>query len=347
MATTSLIPAENHSTPDYLPPVNPKAVEQAMLIGDLSQMSDEQRIAYYVAVCRSMGLNALTRPFQALKGDDGKITLYPDKGCAEQLRKLHKVSTRVLSRDMIDGLYVVTVEARTPDGRTEEAQGVVPLVKAKGHWQEYDYHGQTRRRFVADVGSDGQEAMVPLSPAERATAMMRCETKAKRRATLAICGLGMPDYEGEPESPAHPMALTLTTPPPAEATKDLETHISDLFGDRPEGTTAVDAAMRQVDAAILANQGQVEPWYVWAERRFKKNRFDFTVDDWQALLSAVQAQSQKRAENGPEATTSHATAEPDTGDVPDADVAPEGSQTPLRRPETPEPTVWPNEDLGN
>ena len=52
---------------DYLPAVDPKAVEQALLIGDISQMSDEVRIAYYVATCRSLGLNPLTKPFQALK----------------------------------------------------------------------------------------------------------------------------------------------------------------------------------------------------------------------------------------------------------------------------------------
>jgi len=237
MADTSVIPAPlkrlNPDTyeGDYLPPVDPKAVEQAMLIGDLSQMTDEQRIAYYVATCRSMQLNPLTKPFQALKDDEGKLRLYPDKGCAEQLRKRDKVSTRVLGREMLDGLYIVTVQATTPDGREEEAQGVVPLVKTKGRWEDYEYRGQPRRRFKPEVGQDGQEVQVPLTPAERATAMMRAETKAKRRVTLAICGLGMPDWEADPDSPAHPQALGGLALSPEDRAKDVTEHIADVFGD--------------------------------------------------------------------------------------------------------------------
>ena len=176
---------------DYLPAVDPKAVEQALLIGDISQMSDEVRIAYYVATCRSLGLNPLTKPFQALKTDDGKVTLYPDKGCAEQLRKLHHVSVRVLERQILDDLYIVTVRATTPDGREEESQGIVPIAKAKGTWEDYEFRGEKKRRFKAAIDQDGHEVMIPLSAAERANAMMRGETKAKRRVTLALCGLGV------------------------------------------------------------------------------------------------------------------------------------------------------------
>jgi hypothetical protein len=236
MSTTSVIPVRPTATPDYLPPVDPKAVEQAMLIGDLSQMTDEQRIAYYVAVCRSVGLNPLTKPFQALKGDDGKLSLYPDKGCAEQLRKLHRVSTKVLGRDFFDGLYIVTVQASTPDGRTEESQAVVPLMKAKGRWEDYEYRGQQRRRFKAEIDQDGQDVQIPLSPTERATAMMRCETKAKRRVTLAITGLGLPEWDQEPEHTAHPMALALHQPPAPAQETPLAEAVAALYGEGSDPT---------------------------------------------------------------------------------------------------------------
>jgi hypothetical protein len=232
----ALATTEYQGPTDYLPPVDPKAVEQAMLIGDLSQMTDEQRIAYYVAVCRSVGLNPLTKPFQALKGDDGKLSLYPDKGCAEQLRKLHRVSTKVLGRDFFEGLYIVTVQASTPDGRTEEAQAVVPLVKPKGRWEEYDYRGQQRRRFKAEVDQEGQEVQIPLSPTERATSMMRCETKAKRRVTLAITGLGLPEWDQEPDQTAHPMALSLHTPPPPAPEAPLAETVAALYGEGSDPT---------------------------------------------------------------------------------------------------------------
>jgi hypothetical protein len=252
MSTTSIIPAAPIATPDYLPPVDPKAVEQAMLIGDLSQMTDQQRIAYYVAVCRSVGLNPLTKPFQALKGDDGKLSLYPDKGCAEQLRKLHRVSTKVLGRDFFDGLYVVTVQASTPDGRTEESQAVVPLMKAKGRWEDYEYRGQQRRRFKAEIDQDGQDVQIPLSPTERATAMMRCETKAKRRVTLAITGLGLPEWDQEPDQAAHPMALSLRQPPPPAQADPLAETVAALYGEGsdPTATTATSTAQNGPEATV-------------------------------------------------------------------------------------------------
>lgn len=302
MATTSLIPSPTMQQVDYLPPPDPQAVERAMLKGDISQMSDQERIAYYVATCKSMGLNPLTRPFLAMKGEDGKEHLYPDKGCAEQLRKLHRVSIKVIGREIIDGLYVVTVLATTPDGREEEAQGVVPLVKAKGTWKDYEYNKQQRRRFVPDVGTDGQEVMVPLAATERANAIMRAESKAKRRVTLAICGLGLPDWEAEPTSAAHPMALDLQARPPSpvETTKPLATHIAEVFGETaPAATEDADSFyMPQIADAILAQGGQIEPWYVWAERRYGKHRMQFTVGEWEGFLQSVRDQAAK-AGTGP------------------------------------------------
>jgi hypothetical protein len=287
---------------DYLPPPDPKAVEQAMLIGDLSKMTDEQRIAYYVATCRSLNLNPLTKPFQALTDDDGTLKLYPDKGLAEQLRKRDKVSTKVLGREILDGLYIVTVVARTPDGREEEAQGIVPLVKAKGTWEDWtDRDGKKRRRFKPTVGADGQEVMLQLSPTERANAMKRAETQGKRRATLAICGLGFPDYEAEPTSAAHPQALALRTLSPEEAAKDVSQHIEDLYGPPPADEHLL-GIVAEVEAAIAHLGGDMAQWEAWAEGTVGRPRRDFTVDDYQRWLDAVRVVQQRgpRQKDAPE-----------------------------------------------
>jgi hypothetical protein len=296
MATMDVSTTVLRSDVDYLPPPDPKAVEQAMLIGDISQMTDAQRIAYYVATCRSLHLNPLTKPFQALKGDDGKITLYPDKGCAEQLRKLHKVSVKVVGREFLDDLYIVTVRATTPDGREEEAQGVVPISKPRGAWKEYEYKGQPRRRFEPEIDSQGQEVMVPMTGADRAAALMRCETKAKRRATLAICGLGLPDWDPDLTSSAHPMALDLHSTPVIESAKDLTEHIADLYGDPVAPPPGEDVALDQsrLQAAIAAQPGwTVDAWLKWAEGRLKKPRTTFTVEDYQFILARVEKEKAK------------------------------------------------------
>ena len=150
----------------YVPQIDHAAIEKALTVGDVSKLSPEVRVQYYQALCQSTGLNVLTRPFILLKGQDGALHWYPTVGAAEQLRKLHHVSTKILSRERTeDGLYIVTVQAYTPDGRQEESQGIEFLGGLKGQ----------------ALGN----------------AMMKASSKALRRATLALCGLGMSLAEDE------------------------------------------------------------------------------------------------------------------------------------------------------
>jgi hypothetical protein len=126
----------SQSLETYYPKVDPEAIGRALMAGDLAKLSPEDRVQYYFALCRSSGLNPLTRPFIVIQSDGGELTWYPTRECAEQLRKLHRVSMTVLSRERTeDGLYVVTVEARMPDGRVEQAQGIVSILRKKGSWK--------------------------------------------------------------------------------------------------------------------------------------------------------------------------------------------------------------------
>lgn len=183
----------------YLPPIDPDAVSRALLAGDLSKLSPEDRIQYYLALCHSSGLNPLTRPFIVLKAESGELLWYATRECAEQLRKRHHVSMRVLSRERTeDGLYIVTVEASTPDGRVEQAQGIVPITKPKGTWKTTD---SGKRYFQEAKTADGEPVVAPLSGKELADALHRAESKAKRRCTLSLCGLGLPEVD-ERQAPA-------------------------------------------------------------------------------------------------------------------------------------------------
>ncbi|HLG99810.1 MAG TPA: hypothetical protein VKX49_26105 [Bryobacteraceae bacterium] len=147
-------------------PIVAADVEKVLIGGDLSKLSPEQRISYYNAVCKSLNLNPLTKPFAYLTLS-GKTVLYAQKDCTEQLRNLHSISLSIPAREVIDGVYVVTSRATRPDGRADEATGAVAIEGLKGE--------------------------------ARANAMMKAETKAKRRVTLSICGLGMLD-ESEVDS---------------------------------------------------------------------------------------------------------------------------------------------------
>lgn len=151
---------------DLVPAIDPATVERVILHGDLQRLSPAQKVSYYNAVCSSVGLNPLTRPFEYLVLS-GREVLYARREATEQLRMLHHVSIRIISREVVEGCYVVTARALIPDGRTDENIGAVPIEGLKGE--------------------------------ARANAMMKAETKAKRRVTLSICGLGMLD-ETEVES---------------------------------------------------------------------------------------------------------------------------------------------------
>jgi hypothetical protein len=143
---------------------NFSAIEAVILQGDLSRLTSEQRGQYVAKICEVMGLNPLTKPFEFMMLN-GKLVCYAGKNCAEQLRMIHDVSLKVVARDKIDDVYVVTVDATIPSGRIDSSTGAVSLAGLKG--------------------------------LELANAMMKAETKAKRRVTLSICGLGMLDETEE------------------------------------------------------------------------------------------------------------------------------------------------------
>lgn len=137
------------------------AVERAMVMGDLAKLTADERVSYYRRTCESLGLNYYTRPFDYLTLNN-KLTLYALKGATDQLRALNRVSIYRMDRETTaDGLHIVTAYARDHTGREDQDVGAVQTAGLKG------------------------EAL--------ANAVMKATTKAKRRVTLSICGLGWLD----------------------------------------------------------------------------------------------------------------------------------------------------------
>lgn len=162
----------------------PQAIEMLLMGGDLTALSAEHRIQYYMQVCQSLGLNHLTQPFGFLELDK-KVVLYAKKDCAEQLRNIRGVSIEIVGEKTLNsGVYIVTAKATMPDGRFDTATGAVPLNREDGQWKT----SSNGKRFF-----EGNGKMVPLHGDQLANAYMKAETKAKRRVTLSICGLGMID----------------------------------------------------------------------------------------------------------------------------------------------------------
>lgn len=178
--STALAPMPIESSVKVVPRQSASDIMETVIArGDLSDLKPGERARYYVAVCESMGLNPLTKPFDYIELD-GKLTLYPTRGATDQLRKIYNVSIVIVDRKIIEGVYVVTARATMPDGRTDESTGAVPIVKEGGTWET----AQSGKRYFKGNGE-----FSPLSPADRANVLMKTETKAKRRATLSAIGL--------------------------------------------------------------------------------------------------------------------------------------------------------------
>jgi len=130
-----------------------ETVESVLIRGDLSSLRPDERSAYYLKVCESVGLNPLTKPFEYMTLN-GKLVLYALRACTDQLRSIHSVSVVDLIETERDGVIIVTAKVRNGEGRTDMAKGAVTINGLKG------------------------DAL--------ANAIMKAETKAKRRATLSL-----------------------------------------------------------------------------------------------------------------------------------------------------------------
>lgn len=148
-------------------------MESVLLKGDIAKLTPDERVRYYGEVCKSMGLNPLTKPFEFITLN-GKLQLYALRSCTDQLRKINSVSLEIVSRDVTDDILTVHVRAKMPshDGtRVDEDLGAVAFPSTmKGEM--------------------------------RANAELKAVTKAKRRATLSICGLGWLDETEVEDIPA-------------------------------------------------------------------------------------------------------------------------------------------------
>ncbi|PYR29867.1 MAG: hypothetical protein DMF90_28905, partial [Acidobacteria bacterium] len=156
-----------------------EATRRAIALGELDRLDEDSQTAYYHAICESLGLNPLTRPLEYLELN-GRLTLYAKRDATDQLRHKHQVSIEILDRTHQADVYVVRARATLPDGRTDESLGAVSLAGLEG------------------------EAL--------ANALMKAETKAKRRVALSICGLGLLDETEVETIPNGPSSANGSTP---------------------------------------------------------------------------------------------------------------------------------------
>ncbi|MGL4789773.1 MAG: hypothetical protein ACRCW1_00070 [Anaerotignaceae bacterium] len=166
----------------------------------MSKLSANDKVRYYNGYCERMGLDPYTKPFDLLRLN-GREVLYCTRSGTQQLNKLHKVSHTISSRETNAeaGVYIVTAKASLPDNRCTESIGAVNIAGLKG------------------------EAY--------ANAIMKAETKAKRRATLDLLGLGVLD---ESEAESIPNATTVAIQTMVEALPQMEVESVEVIEETEE-----------------------------------------------------------------------------------------------------------------
>lgn len=135
-------------------------INELLASGNIDQFTPKEKLEYINRICDATGLNPLTRPFDFIRFQ-GKTVLYANKGCADQLRKINQISITVTDKKMEDGVLFITVEGKDSTGRIDTDIGAIPIGNLKGD--------------------------------QLANSVMKCLTKAKRRLTLSMCGLGILD----------------------------------------------------------------------------------------------------------------------------------------------------------
>lgn len=192
------------------------------LTGDLSGLTPVERWEYIQAYCAYLGLDPITRPFDLLhtfeKNPDErgrpieKITLYANAGCSAQLAHIRQItySRPEWDHDKSLGILKISVQAsfvagQTSAGRTVWRSGVAFVEGLKGRTLE--------------------------------NAIKKAETQAHRRATLALCGVAMPDESEVEDIPGatairiNPQAIhvaqTVTETPEAEEIFDTPRALPD------------------------------------------------------------------------------------------------------------------------
>lgn len=256
-----------------VPPVN-DIMEAVIIKGDLKKLTPDERVQYYNETCKSVGLNPLTRPLEYIELQ-GKLTLYARRDAADQLRKIHGINIQIVSQDMHDGLLSVHVRATDKTGRADEDLGVVSFPEAM--------RGEIR-----------------------ANTIMKAVTKAKRRVTLSISGLGwldeteMEDIPAASKKPSPPAPnVLLHDPQTGEITEPAapSTAVRDTADAAPPSDTPESGAALSIEdmAREAARRGKEAMRVFYVNRtRAQQKLVNIIRDELNELVD--EAESQKLSE---------------------------------------------------
>jgi len=286
-----------------------RVVESLVLRGDISALNPEERSRFYLQICDSLGLAPATLPFAILRLN-GKEVLYPTRAATDQLAAFHR-----LTREIVDGPRLIDIggakivlavcRATHPNGRIETATGMVPL-----------------KSGAEDV----------------CNSFLKAETKAKRRATLSLLGLGMMDESELDTVPAHLKSAA----PPIVLQQQPEATPAEPPAETPPAPTLANfyARLEQIelpgecvaawiryrdDLAKLPKADGEAAWTALCKRCEDVGKMK-NAKAW--LKRAIAEEDARVSSHEPDDVFSHATTTPAQSSVANDDVAPEIADSP-------------------
>lgn len=162
-------------------------INKLVMEGDLAKFTDEEQLAYYYAVCERAGLDPLSQPLEYLTLNK-KLVLYFKSKSTDQIAGNRGLSRRVVDTKMVGAVYLVIAECTDRAGRVEQSTGAASI------------QGLTGDNLV--------------------NAMLRAESKAKRRSVISFTGLGFMD---ESDADSIPGAMRVEGPKPNPHQADADT----------------------------------------------------------------------------------------------------------------------------
>lgn len=189
------------------------AVREYFRSGNVAQLRDSEKDFVLQKLCDRYGLDPILRPFDLISFQGGQ-KFYMTASATNQLANIKSLSREVgeISIDEAKMLAKCTVSVLDPQGRKENSTGYVSVA-----------------RFLAPTKDNPVPKRVMMEGEDLANALLKLETKTKRRATMSFFGVmdSVGDYEDR--SVAHVAAPDVSRPQlmrdAATATKVVEASV--------------------------------------------------------------------------------------------------------------------------
>jgi hypothetical protein len=166
------------------------AVKEYFRSGNVAAMTDDERDYVRVKLCQKYDLDPILRPFDLISFNGG-MKFYMTASATNQLANAKSLTREVLLLEVNaeQMLARCTVKVSDTNGRAETANAFIAVSK-----------------FLAPTKENPVPRKVLMDGEDLANALLKLETKAKRRATMSFFGVMDAGYDNEDRQQTAPLA---------------------------------------------------------------------------------------------------------------------------------------------